>query len=132
MAINKALLGPQSESENEAYVVESLVFSVQIALQRAMSKCGMTNKALAERLGMSPARVSQIFSTNGPNLTLRTIGKIMNALGEEFEFVPKCEVEVVKTTQAFKPFTVISFAAPKITWCEVPANRSDQKLRAVA
>ncbi|MFP5509809.1 MAG: helix-turn-helix domain-containing protein, partial [Alphaproteobacteria bacterium] len=73
MAINKELLGPQSEGEKEAFAIEALVFSVQIALQKAMQKNGVTNKELAERLGMSPARVSQVFSSNGPNLTLKTI-----------------------------------------------------------
>jgi transcriptional regulator with XRE-family HTH domain len=39
-------------------------------------------------LGMSPARVSQILSSNGPNLTLKTIARIAHALGEDFELVP--------------------------------------------
>jgi transcriptional regulator with XRE-family HTH domain len=100
MAINKELLGPRT-GEEEVFAVEDLVFSVQLALQKAMSRNGVTNKELAERLGWSPARVSQIFASSGPNLTLRTIAKVAHALDEDFDFVsrnvdgerlPRCEV----------------------------------------
>lgn len=86
MAINTELLGPQ-KGEEEAFAIEALVFSTQVALQRAMNRKGVSNKELSERLGMSPARVSQIFSTSGPNLTLKTIARIAHALGEDFEFL---------------------------------------------
>lgn len=95
MAINKELLGPQ-KGEEEAYAIEALVFSVQVALQKAMNRKGVTNKELAERLGMTPARVSQVFSSRGPNLTLKTIARIANALGEDFELI---QPERVKTRE---------------------------------
>ena len=94
MAINKSVLGPQSENENEAYEIEALVFSVQITLQKIMKKHRMTNKDLADKLGMSAGRVSQIFSSSGPNLTLKTIARIQHALGEEFEFTCKSDVKI--------------------------------------
>lgn len=90
MAINRKLLGPRT-GEEEAFAIEALVFAVQVSLQKAMNKHGVTNKELAERLGMSPGRVSQILSTKGPNLTLKTIARIQHALGEEFEFVFKAK-----------------------------------------
>jgi len=86
MAINNELLGPQ-KSEEEAFAIEALVFSTQVALQKAMNQKGVGNKELSERLGMSPARVSQIFSSNGPNLTLKMIARIAHALGEDFELI---------------------------------------------
>ncbi|PWE26804.1 hypothetical protein C4N9_20425 [Pararhodobacter marinus] len=92
MAINKDFLGPQGDEE-EIFSIEALVFSTQVALQRAMNRKGVSNKELAEKLGMTPARVSQIFSSNGPNLTLKTIARIAHALGEDFELVRKKDIK---------------------------------------
>ena len=99
MAVDMTIFGPQSESELETYSLESLVFSVQIALQRAMNKQGVSSKELAERLGMSPARVSQIFSERGPNLTLRTIAKIQLALGADFEMISRDDLQTLKRSK---------------------------------
>jgi len=90
MATLNELLQPQP-GEEEAFAIEALVFATQVALQKAMNRKGVSNKELSERLGMSPARVSQIFSTNGPNLTLKTIARIAHALEEDFEFVRKSD-----------------------------------------
>jgi len=86
MAINKELLGPK-KGEEEDFATEALVFSTQVALQKAMNRKGVGKKELSERLGISPARVSQIFSSNGPNLTLKTIARIAHAIGEDFELI---------------------------------------------
>ena len=75
MAVNMSLLGPK-KGEEETFAIEDLVFSTQLALQKAMNRKGVTNKDLAEKLGMSPARVSQVFSSKGPNLTLKTIARM--------------------------------------------------------
>lgn len=130
MAINKEVLGPQFEGEKEAFAIEALVFSVQIALQKAMQKHGVSNKELAERLGMSPARISQIFSSNGPNLTLKTIARVQHALGEEFELLSKADIQAPKPRMDFKPFTVVPLVKPSLVWREVAAN--DVKPRILA
>lgn len=132
MAINKELLGPQLDEEKEAFAIESLVFSVQVALQKAMSKHGVTNKELAQRLGMSPARVSQVFSSNGPNLTLKTIARIQHALGEDFELISKSEIEAPKHREAFKLFTGVNFGKPKLVWNEVHIGQAKPRARAKA
>jgi transcriptional regulator with XRE-family HTH domain len=124
MAINTDLLGPQDKSEEEAFALENLVFSVQVALQRSMNKRGVSNKALAERLGMTPARVSQIFSSSGPNLTLKTIAKIAHALEDDFELIRKEDMKELsrnRNVEGFKPFLIAS--APSV-WREKPANKS--------
>jgi transcriptional regulator with XRE-family HTH domain len=132
MAINKELLGPQLDEEKEAFAIESLVFSVQVALQKAMSKHGVANKELAQRLGMSPARVSQVFSSNGPNLTLKTIARIQHALGEDFEFISKSEIEAPKPQEAFKLFKGVNFGKPKLAWNEVHNSQTKPRARAKA
>lgn len=124
MAINTDLLGPQDQNEGEAFAIENLVFSVQVALQRAMNKRGVSNKALAERLGMSPARVSQIFSSSGPNLTLKTIAKIAHALEEDFEFIRKEDLKAFpqkRNVERFRPYVVAT--NPSI-WREKSGNKA--------
>ncbi|WP_413719219.1 helix-turn-helix domain-containing protein [Silicimonas sp. MF1-12-2] len=135
MAINSEFLGPQ-KGEEEVYAIEALVFSTQVALQRAMNRKGVSNKELAERLGMTPARVSQIFSTNGPNLTLKTIARIAQALGEDFEFVRKQELRTSLPEEKAKGFRSVVLhinrgLTPAI-WQERAANAPGNRGRKMA
>ncbi len=78
------VFGAQNPDELEAYAIEDLIFSVQLAIQKVMNSGCVSQKELAERLGISAARVSQFLSTEGANLTIKTIAKIGYALGESF------------------------------------------------
>ena len=135
MAINKEFLGPL-EGEEEDFAIEALVFSVQVALQRAMNRKGVSNKELAERLGMTPARVSQIFASKGPNMTVRTIAKIAYALGEDFELVSKSDMRRhVPTGQAEAYKSVVFHLNKRLTpavWKEQAANISSRHRRKLA
>jgi transcriptional regulator with XRE-family HTH domain len=86
MAINMDVLGPQGDQELEIFAIEALVFQVQLELQKAIKDGNMNFGQLAEKLDMTPARVSQIFSTKGSNLTLKTIARIAFAAGVEMSF----------------------------------------------
>jgi DNA-binding Xre family transcriptional regulator len=136
MAINSELLGPQ-KGEEEAFAIEDLVFSTQVALQKAMNHKGVSNKELSARLGMSPARVSQIFSTSGPNLTLKTIARIAHALGEDFELVRKVDAKAnalpEEKAKSFK--CVVIRGNPRRSpsaWQERAANSTDYRKHSVA
>ena len=127
MTINKDLFGAQDAAEKEEFNIEELVFSVQIALQKAMRRSGVSQADLAGKLGMSPARVSQIFSKGGPNLTLKTIAKIATALGEEFEIVTKAELNALKEQKAVRTVPVAVIWKPLQSsrnnpWAENSAN----------
>ncbi|SPH19500.1 hypothetical protein ASD8599_00225 [Ascidiaceihabitans donghaensis] len=122
MGINKELMGPVGPEDKEAFAIESLVFSVQVSLQKIMNKRGVNNKDLAERLGMTPARVSQIFSSNGPNLTVKTIAKIVHALGDEFEFVPKQDIRSARVSERVAKFKPMIVSGNPSIWKEQPAN----------
>lgn len=117
-------LGPKNEAEREAYALEDLVFSVQIALQKAMRKNGVSQKQLAERLGMSPARVSQIFSNGGPNLTLKTISRIAFALEEEFDFLSKRPTTESKKSDLLMIEHRISRSKTSNDWREIAGNNN--------
>ncbi|WP_066705352.1 helix-turn-helix domain-containing protein [Celeribacter ethanolicus] len=132
MAINKELFGPQNDGEKEAFAIEALVFSVQVALQKAMNRNGVTNKQLAERLGMTPARVSQIFSTKGANLTLKTIARIQEALGEEFELISKQDIRRPVNTRRVQEFRLYVARGNSSVWKEQAPTNHNAKVERVA
>lgn len=61
---------------------EELILEVTMALFGSMGKAEISKSQLAERLGKSPAFVTQILS-GGRNLTLRTIADVADALGSK-------------------------------------------------
>ncbi len=136
MAINSELLGPK-KGEEEAFAIEDLVFSTQVALQKAMNRKGVSNKELSERLGMSPARVSQVFANSGPNLTLKTIARIAHALGEDFELIRKADLKAYALPEEkAKDFKcVVLRGNPRqnpSAWQERAANSSNYRKHDVA
>lgn len=84
------------EKDQAEFAAESLAVSVQLAILKAMAKSCVSQKQLAERLGVSTARVSQILSAHGRNLTLATLGKIAHALQEDFEFISVRDLQEIK------------------------------------
>lgn len=82
-----------NEAEEKEDVLESLALSIQIALQKSMHANCVTQKELANRLGLTPARVSQMLSGGSSNLTLKSIANIAHALGEDFEFLRKSDAD---------------------------------------
>lgn len=59
----------------------SFITDLQLEIEAAMDQNGLTQGALAKKLGVSEARVSQILAENGANLEARTIAKIAHRLG---------------------------------------------------
>ena len=62
---------------------EELIVDVQVAIHSLMLDRGLSRADLARELGVSQARVSQMFSDDAKNLTLRTVAKIFRVLGQE-------------------------------------------------
>lgn len=117
---------PQNEAEKEEFAVEDLVFQVQLELHRAMLRCGIDQAQLADRIGVTPARISQIFSKGGPNLTLKTIGRILHALGESFELrvgrPDSGKSKQVKRVEQHRVREIVSALVASKTWNEDCAN----------
>ncbi len=119
---------PRNDRERELDKIDSLVLSAQIAIQNEMHIRGVSQAELARRLGVTTARVSQIVGGSASNLTLKTIGRIAHALGEQFEVVAwKNAVEHAsyKRTVAYDSNKVAGFAAARgNSWKYVPANKN--------
>ena len=65
------------------YAGDDLIVDVQFAIHNLLEAKEMSRADLARALDISEARVSQIFSDNPKNLTLRTVANIFHAMGEE-------------------------------------------------
>lgn len=72
---------PQAEDYELVLAQERLVVDVQVAIQQLLVKRGLRQSDLADLLGVSAARVSQMFGDEARNLTLRTLGRIFHVLG---------------------------------------------------
>jgi transcriptional regulator with XRE-family HTH domain len=131
MAINLEVLGPQNHEELEAFAIEALVFAVQLELQKAVKDGKFTFAQLAEKLDMSAARVSQIFSSKGANLTLKTIGRIAFALGTEMTFSRNVEPNDGKTSMT-KMTTAAAHKPRQNIWQEVSHQDENTFLYLVA
>lgn len=69
---------------NAVFAEESAVVEVQSLLHQLMEDKGWSRADLARAMDVSRARVTQIFSDECKNLTVRLLARAMTALGEEF------------------------------------------------
>lgn len=72
----------RSLRDSVEYAEEKLVARAQSLLQQLLNEKGMTKTDLAKKMGVSKARVSQIFSDE-QNFTFRLMATAFHALGEE-------------------------------------------------
>jgi transcriptional regulator with XRE-family HTH domain len=66
------------------FAEEAAVVEVQSLLHQLMEDKGWSRADLARAMNVSRARVTQIFSDECKNLTVRLMARAMTALGEEF------------------------------------------------
>lgn len=86
-----------------SFVLEGLLYDLACELKKIMEEKGVTKKELAERLGVSPAYITKIFS--GYNISLKTVARILAALeadvkltfvDREAQTKPKIEKNLIK------------------------------------
>ncbi len=63
---------------DEEYIYYGLMLDLSYYLKQFMLEKGLNKKQLAERMGVSPAYITKIFS--GENISLKTVAKILSAL----------------------------------------------------
>lgn len=77
---------------------EYFVAEAQAHLSSLMDEKGITRAELARKLGVSRARVTQIFSDEAKNLTLRLLARSFLALGEEPLLFTKREYDALQNS----------------------------------
>lgn len=63
---------------DEEAIYHGLMLDLSYYLKQLMLDKGLNKKQLAERMGVSPAYITKIFS--GQNISLKTVAKILSAL----------------------------------------------------
>ena len=71
---------------SEIQAEEEFIVEVQYAIQKVLNDHGINYAQLAGKLGISKARVSQMFGDEASNLTLRTVARIFNVIGDRAIF----------------------------------------------
>lgn len=71
------------QSERLIYAEEALVVNAQGLLQELLEEKGMTRADLARAMNVSRSRVTQLFSDDCKNFTIRLWARALFALGEE-------------------------------------------------
>src|SRR4051812_26885685 len=77
-----------SDGAKRAYEEELLLGQTKARLDELLEKCGLKRQDLAERLGVSAGRISQILASPN-NLTLKTLADMGWAMGYRFDPVPE-------------------------------------------
>lgn len=89
------------------FAEEAFVVDVQSFLHHMMEEKGMSRADLAKAMGVSRARITQIFSDEAKNFTVRLLARAAHAMGETIEldagFLRECrEREEMKSGSALK------------------------------
>ncbi|MEX0829616.1 MAG: helix-turn-helix transcriptional regulator [Nitrospirales bacterium] len=74
----------ESIQDSFEFRLESHLFEIGEAIARFMKEQNLNRAQMAERLGVSRARVTNILNGN-PNLTVKTLLKMSDVLGKELE-----------------------------------------------
>jgi transcriptional regulator with XRE-family HTH domain len=78
-----------SKERAAVFAEEDFVVESQIFLHQMMEEKGMSRADLARAMGVTRARVSQIFSDECKNFTVRLLARAVHALGEKPELQRK-------------------------------------------
>lgn len=91
---------------------ERLLLATQVEMQRLLNERGMKYKDLSRRLGVSEARVSQIFGDDGGNVTVKTIARIFHQLREKPVIISKSQFDrrIAEARGAADPSPIWTFA----------------------
>ena len=84
MGLRLGVAGPPATEQQIDSALTSLITQVTNEINWNMREHGITRADLANRMGVSPGRVSQVLS-GGDNLTLRTLAALATALDAEFQ-----------------------------------------------
>lgn len=83
---------------SEAFAEEYFVASIQSKLNEMLEEKGLNRSDLAERLGVSKGRVSQIFSDDCKNFTVRLLARAFIALDEKPALLTEREMFAMKAS----------------------------------
>jgi transcriptional regulator with XRE-family HTH domain len=122
------MINRETKYHTEVFAEEAFVVDVQSFLQQLMIEKGFNRVQLAEAMGVSRARISQIFSDDCKNLTIRLLARVVHALGDQPEISSAFCHQMEINAQRASLDEAIS-AAPNVCrlWQDV-SNTDDEEL----
>lgn len=106
-----------------AYAEEALVVDLQSLLHTVMVEHGMTRSQLAQSMGVSKARITQLFSADCSNFTVRLLARALHALGERLEVSCHTYRQVQRRLRMTEVLETAGFCAAEAAFrWEMPAN----------
>ncbi len=90
-------------SPHDVIIAEDALMDFQFAVIKAMREKNISKSELAEKLGISKARMSQMLSSDA-NPTLKVVGRIIAALDLQTKYVGKHHVEAQQVAPKEKSF----------------------------
>lgn len=101
-----------ANDKDDIFAEEAFVVDVQIFLHNIMLEKGMSRADLARAMKVSRPRITQIFSDDCKNFTVRLLARAMHALGESPELISRRSVDLACETLEYK-----SLQAPSESDC---------------
>lgn len=71
-----------NEIERRAFVEEFAITTVALTIAEAIKETGMSQREIADRLGVTEARISQVVNATG-NPTVKSLARLADVLGRE-------------------------------------------------
>ena len=104
------------------YAEEALVVDLQSLLHTVMIEKGMSRSQLAQAMGVSKARITQLFSDDTGNFTVRVLARALHALGERLEVSCPTFESVRRRVQLIQQCENIAYVVADFTPWNLPAN----------
>lgn len=117
---------------SSVYAEEALVVDLQSLLHTVMVEKGFTRAQLAEAMGVSRARVSQLFSDDCTNFTVRMLARALFALGEQLEVSCPTMARAKARAEVFESLEKITWASRSDVQWQMHANENERREIAAA
>ena len=122
MTNNTDMTAQERDERNYEMMVaeEELILHAQMLIKRAMRERGISQKALAERLGVGASYISQMLGSSARNLTLRTIARVMYVLEQKAAVViDEYETQETAKSASSSLADLIAGSRPSSVWGNV-------------
>lgn len=122
MTNNTDMTAQERDERNYEMMVaeEELILHAQMLIKRAMRERGISQKALAERLGVGASYISQMLGSSARNLTLRTIARVMYVLEQKATVViDEYETQETAKSASSSLADLIAGSRPSSVWGNV-------------
>jgi|GEM_PF-945786 len=112
---------------SSVYAEEALVVDLQSLLHTVMVEKGFTRSQLAAAMGVSKARVTQLFSDDCSNFTVRMLARALFALGEQLEVSCPTMKKAQARIEAFESLEQLAWPAHGDGQWQMHANENERR-----